>query len=100
MIFKTISPVWIYDGPSAWHFATINKEVTKKINGIKIQKRGFGSIRVKATVGKTSWTTSIFPDKEGVYLLPIKKSIRIAENIKSETKIKLTLDIIDDLLEE
>ena len=42
-------------------------------------RRGFGSVRVEATVGPTTWRTSIFPSKEsGSYVLPVKKAVRTA----------------------
>lgn len=44
--------------------------------------RGWGSLPVVVTLGKTSWKTSIFPDKrEGAYLLPLKADVRKKEGI-------------------
>jgi hypothetical protein len=91
--------VWIYQGKGAWFFLTIPKEESKKIKfftnngGIR---RGWGSIRGEARIGKTIWKTSIFPNsKEGVFLLPIKKEIRqkemvyiLVENTNCRIKIK------------
>lgn len=94
------APVWIFNGPSPWHFATINKNFSLKIKSLDLPKRGWGSVKVVATVGETKWKTSIFPDKDGTYLLPIKKSVRIAENIKVGERIKLNLEIIEDHLQE
>ena len=48
---------------------------------MKDQIRGFGSIPVKAQIGKTEWKTSIFPTKEGTYLLPVKAIVRNKEGI-------------------
>ena len=43
---------------------------------------GFGSIRVTATVGASTWDTSVFPDKaSGSFVLPIKKDVRRANQI-------------------
>ena len=46
--------------------------------GSRIEKRaGFGSVRVQATIGQTTWATSIFPDtKSSSYLLPVKAAVR------------------------
>lgn len=99
-ILKLKTSVWMYEGFSAWHFATINKSVASKIKDMKLTKRGWGSVPVYAQVGNTRWKTSIFPDKEGVYLLPIKKSVRLAENIKVGRKIVLNLEIIEDYFQE
>lgn len=67
----------------AWFFVDINKTLSKKIKAEKRmpKARGFGSIRVRVTIGKTTWPTSIFPTKEGIYVLPIKASVRKKEGI-------------------
>lgn len=97
-VFKLKEKIWIYDGPSAWYFITINKAVSKKIKGIPILKRGWGSIPVNVTAGKTLWKTSIFPDKDEVFLLPIKKEVRRKENLKEGSYVNLEIEIIDDFL--
>lgn len=79
-IFKSV--IWIYEGDSPWHFVTINKTISKKIrSNLLIRPKGFGSIPVSVKVGKTVWKTSIFPNKNKTYLLPIKKDIRQIENL-------------------
>jgi hypothetical protein len=97
-VFKIKEKIWVYDGPSAWYFITINKKVSNKIKQIPILKRGWGSVPVNVTIGETSWKTSIFPDKEGVYLLPVKKEIRKKENLSDSSLVKLEIDIIEDFL--
>lgn len=95
-VYEVKEKIWIYDGPSAWYFVTINKKFAVKIKQIPILKRGWGSIPVKATIGQTSWKTSIFPDKESVYLLPIKKDVRKKENLTAGSIVNLKIEIIED----
>jgi hypothetical protein len=97
-VFKIKEKVWVYNGPAAWHFVTIDKKTTEKIKQIPILRRGWGSIPVNVTTGKTSWKTSIFPDKEEVYLLPLKKEVRRKENLKEGAYIKLEIEVIEDFL--
>jgi hypothetical protein len=57
-------------------------------------KRGWGSLPVEVTVGKTTWRTSIFPDKKaGAYLFPLKASVRKKEGISEGDMITLVLEI-------
>jgi len=90
--------VWIWDGPSPWYFVTIPKkessEIKKKFGAYH---RGWGSIPVTVTIGGSSWKTSIFWEKKGTYILPIKKEIRRAENIGSGDIITLTL-LIENII--
>lgn len=86
--------VWLYEGKSAWHFATIPPE---KADGIRKDyiwpRRGFGAIPVHVTIGATTWKTSIFPDKNKAYLLPLKKDVRRKEQIQSGDSITIELRV-------
>ena len=57
-------------------------------------RRGFGSLRVRATIGTSTWTTSIFPGKAG-YVLPVKRSIRVAEALDVGDMATVTVELID-----
>ena len=88
--------VWLYPGLAAWHFVNVSKKASKEIKDgyLFIGKRGFGSVPVIVTIGNTSWKTSIFPSKElGLYILPLKKEVRKAENIKSGDIISYSIEI-------
>ena len=92
--YKMKSKVVVYPGMDKWRFLYVNKKqsgIIKEKHG-KV-KRGFGSIRVTVTVGKTKWKTSIFPDKQsGAYVLPLKAAVRRAEDIDAG-------DVVDFMLE-
>lgn len=53
--------------------------------------RGFGSIPAKAQIGKTKWNTSLFPTKEGTYLLPVKLNVRNEEGIDTDDVVTVRL---------
>lgn len=87
--------VWEWEGKGSWHFVTIEKPQAEKIkNNYPWPRRGFGSIPVNITIGKTPWKTSVFPEKNGSFLLPIKKEIRDIEGIKKGDSIKIVLSVI------
>lgn len=89
------SGVWLYPGMAGWHFMSIPKkdgEDIKKRFGKK--QRGWGSLPVVVTLGKTTWKTSIFPERQsGSYLLPLKKEIRKKEAIFNGDKVRFTIEI-------
>lgn len=95
-VFKLKEKIWVYSGPAAWHFITIDKSTSDKIKQIPVLKRGWGSVPVNVTVGNSTWKTSIFPDKGDIYLLPIKKKIRVSENLKEGFLANITLEVIED----
>jgi len=87
--------VWQYPGMSGWHFISVPKPFAEKIR-IKCGKlkRGWGSFKIEAKIGKTIWETSIFPDKKsGTYILPLKASVRKKEGIYMGDKITLTMKL-------
>lgn len=95
MSFTLTTSLWKYRSQAAaWYFITINSEITAKIKARPRPKKGWGSVRVKATIGKTAWETSIFPSKEGVYLLPIKASVRKAEDLFEGELVSLSLQLL------
>ena len=93
--FKVRSKVVPYPGMAAWFFAYVDKKQAQEIREKHGKvRRGFGSIRVTARIGKTKWKTSIFPDKHsGTYLLPLKAAVRRAEGIDAGDTITLHLEM-------
>ena len=83
-----------------WHFVSVSKKASKEIKEkFDVMRRGFGSIPVVVTVGKTSWKTSIFPyKKSGTYLLPIKANVRKKEGINYGKIINFTVEVRTDIL--
>ena len=83
--FTFTSEIWLWQSETAtaWHFVTLPVELSEDIKAFtKHLTRGFRSVKVEVRIGETSWKTSLFPSKEqGAYLLPIKKSVRVAEDI-------------------
>lgn len=93
--YKLRSKVFVYPGMSAWRFLGIpekqGKEIKEKFGS---RARGWGSLPVSVSIGKTTWDTSIFPDKKsGSYLLPLKAKIRTAEGISDDSTVSFSLTV-------
>jgi hypothetical protein len=93
--FTLKAPVKKYPGMDAWFFAEVPAKTAKLIRRAFGHKaRGWGSLKVDATIGSTTWNTSIFPDKKsGTYLLPLKAAVRKAESIRAGKPVALKLEI-------
>lgn len=89
------SNIVLWEGAeAAWHFAPVDPDVSATIKKSQEGKPriGWGSIPVTATIGTTSWKTSIFPDKKsGCYLLPVKAEVRKKEGIAAGDTVSLTV---------
>jgi Domain of unknown function (DUF1905) len=99
------TPLWIWTtdkAPASWHFLTIDGEVADSIHALALMRRleggrkpGWGSIKVRATVGDTKWDTSIFPAKDmGGWLLPVKAAVRKAEGLIAGDHVTVQLTIL------
>jgi hypothetical protein len=53
---------------------------------------GWGVIPVRVRIGRTEWTTSLFP-KDGRYLVPIKDVVRRVEGLSEGDVATLELTI-------
>lgn len=76
--YEFSAPVLLYQGQGAWYFVTLPVDIAARIRHlITGPRRGWGSVRVKAAIGNTTWNTSIFPSKEAnSFLFPIKAQVR------------------------
>jgi hypothetical protein len=76
--------LWLYQGKGAWHFITLPKDAADQIRFFNPLAKGFMPIACEATIGKTKWKTSVFPDsKSGSYLLAVKADVRKAEKVSA-----------------
>lgn len=87
----------LYKGSkAAWHFITLPDKTGHAVKAATYgPRRGWGSVRVTARIGKTLWQTSIFPDsKSGSYVLPVKAEVRKKEGLEAgkTAQVSLTLD--------
>jgi uncharacterized protein DUF1905 len=58
------------------------------------KRRGFGSVKVTARVGDSSWQTSLFPQKTGGWFLPVKKPVRLAEGLDFGANVAGELELL------
>lgn len=97
LVYAFRAELWKYQGKAAWFFVTVPKAESDRIRFLQGAKRkGWGSVRVVAAIGKTRWKTSVFPDKSGCYVLPIKAAVRTAEKIKSGACVKVEIRPVFD----
>ena len=94
-LFRVRTTLWKYGGVGGWHFATLSQRHADVIRTVYGDKRSaYGSIRISVTVKKTTWKTSLFPDKKsGSYLFAIKAEVRRAEKISAGDVITATICI-------
>ena len=91
------SLLWIWRGESAgrWYFVTVPEDRSAEIKTHAFgNPRGFGSVKVEATIGDVTWRTSVFPLDSGGYLLPVKKEIRCRADIGAGDEVTVGLELL------
>ena len=93
--FKIKNKVFLWPGmQAAWHFIYIDGLIKDKIVKAATTHH-MGMIRVQATLGKTVWETSLFPNKkENCYIVALKKSVRQAEGIFDGDEVTIELELV------
>ena len=85
--------IWFWRGPAPWYFVTVPAQPSHDLKAISgFVTYGWGVIPVQARIGKIEWKTSLIP-KDGRYLVPIKASVRKAENLKLGDRVTVWLDV-------
>ena len=90
--------MWDARQADSWTFVSLPAEASAEIrdSGGATPRRGFGSVRVRVTVGDSTWATSIFPDTAtGRYSLPIKKAVRRTEALEAGDVATVTVELVD-----
>jgi hypothetical protein len=87
--------VWAYPGKAGWHFVSLPTDLTAPLKHVRGgQGSAWGSMRVEATIGASTWRTSLFPDtRSGAFLLPLKAEIRRRERLSAGDRVRVTVEI-------
>lgn len=95
-MISVTGPLWLWSGESAsWHFLTVPEELAGEIRAQSLAQRGgFGSVRVEARINGVAWRTSVFPQKSGGYILPVKASVRRDAGIAAGDEVSVELEIL------
>ena len=50
---------------------------------------------MRATIGSSTWTASIFPARQAGHVLPVKRPVRAAEGLDVGDVATVTVELID-----
>ncbi len=85
-----------YQGPGGWHFLAVPLKMSQQIKASypENKKVGWSYVKIKATIGKTSWPTTLFPTKEGPFLLAVKAAVRQKEELADGDMMKASCTLL------
>jgi hypothetical protein len=80
--FEFGGELWFWRGPAPWYFITVPDEECQLLQAESASvSYGWGMIPVRARIGGSTWSTSLFP-KDGRYVVPVKAAVRRAEQLE------------------
>jgi hypothetical protein len=93
------SELWVWEArpDETWTFVSLPEDISEEIRDVAAGiPRGFGSVRVQARIGLSTWKTSIFPDsKRKAYVLPVKRAVRKAQGLQPGDTATVSVELID-----
>lgn len=85
--------VWEWRGPAPHHFVTVPENESGMLAAAsELVTYGWGMIPVEAELGRTAFTTSLWP-KDGGYIVPLKAAVRKAERVALGDTVSLVLHV-------
>lgn len=80
-------------GPAPFYYVPVPPEESEMIRETARQTSyGWGVIPVRCVIGRTEFTTSLFP-RDGVYLVPVKNAVRLPEKLQLGDLVEVSLEI-------
>jgi len=98
------APLQVWTNPaesSSMTFVTVPAPAADAIKAHEVmrrlelgKRRGFGSVKVAVHLGTHAWSTSVFPQKDGTWFLPIKAEFRRAEGLAEGDAVSVELELL------
>ncbi len=80
-------------GPAPHHFVAVPTPEAERIREVaRLATYGWGCIPVTARLGRSDFTTSLFP-RDGGYLVPLKVAVRRREGIELGDVVTLSIAV-------
>ena len=93
MDLPVTGPLWYWRGPAPFHFVTVPEREAEMIASTAgLVSYGWGMIPVTVLIGRTRYTTSLWP-KDGGYIVPVKAAVRKAETLDLDDVVTMVLTV-------
>ena len=91
-------PIFTWRGPAPFYYVAVPDDDSDDIRDIaNAVTYGWGVIPVRATIGRTSYETSLFP-KDGRYLLGVKAAVRRSEGLDEGDEVTVMMSVVGPAL--
>ncbi|MEL4304444.1 DUF1905 domain-containing protein [Methanococcoides sp. LMO-2] len=88
-IYTTKGEVEIFPQKGGWHYVRVPTDITEML----LHEAQRGLIPIRATVGETSWETSLMPMGDGTHFVALNAKVRKKENIELGMSISVSFQL-------
>ena len=92
---------WTGNNGGSWYLVSITGDPAQDIATHALMRRleegrarGFGSVKVRASLGDTRWDTSLFPQGKQGWVMLVKKDVRKAEGLSEGDEVEIEIDLL------
>jgi len=85
---KFIATVELFDRVKGWHYVSVPTELSKPLEYLADR----GLIAVTASVGNSSWPTSLLPMGDGTHFIALPAKLRSKEKLSRGDKIEVSFE--------
>lgn len=78
-----------FETPGGWHYVLVPLELSVPLEYLAIN---FGFIAITATVGNTSWPTSLLPKGDGTHFIALPAKVRSKEKLAFGAEIEISFE--------
>jgi len=84
-----IAQIERFEMQGGWHYVPVPVELSKPIEFLAIH---FGFIAINATVGNSSWQTSLLPKGDGTHFIALPKKVRVKEKLSHGMAVEISFE--------
>ena len=77
-----------------WVFARVPADISEEIHDMPHPPAGFDSVKIVATLGSSRWSTSLFPESGGAYVLAVSRPIRDREGVGLGDTVRIGIETL------
>ena len=83
-----VAKVEFFDRKMGWHYVLAPEELSKPLEYLADR----GLIAITASVGKSSWPTSLLPMGDGTYFIALPAKVRAKEKLSLGSEVKVSFE--------
>lgn len=89
--FAARGEIELFPGKGGWHYVRVPKKITKETKDLADR----GLVAITATLGGSTWETSLLPMGDGSHFIAINAKVREREGVGLGDNVRVTFELRD-----